>query len=424
MATEMAQRTPAAQEWSNYWPLVFAAAVGFSFHSVASNAMGLFIEPLSNEFGWSRAEITAGLSLTAFITVPLAPVLGAAIDRWGARRIALPGLVLTAISLASFGLATGSVTQWLALWVAYAFVSLSVKSTVWTAVVSGTFDAARSLALGLTLTGAALAQIIVPPLAQWLIGEFGWRQAWYMLGIGWGGLALVTNFFFLYGAQERTRQQARNVDFKAAAPVVLPGLGFKESLRNPVLLRIAAATLITMFLGIAMIVHQVPLLTDAGISRENAAFMASLAGVAGFAGKIMTGWLMDRFASGWIGGATLAAAAIGFLLLLEPFRTTALIIVAMAVIGYSTGANFQITAYLTSRYGGIKNFGKIFGMMSIVVAVGAGLGPVVAGAIYDFAGSYTPLLIAGIPGAIISGLLIVGLGPYPNWNEAPAQAQA
>jgi MFS family permease len=248
MQAPIPQQTAAAHEWRSYWPLVLACSIGFSFHSVVSNAIGLFIEPLSKDFGWSRAEITAGLSLTALMTVPLAPVVGAAIDRWGARRLALPGLFLTALSLASFGLANGSMTQWLALWVVYAFISLSVKSTVWTAAVSGTFDAGRSLALGLTLTGTAVAQTIVPPLAQWLIADFGWRQAWYMLGLGWGALALVTSYFFLYGAHERTRERAKNIGAKAAAPV-LQGLAFKEALRNPVLLRIALATLLTMFLG-------------------------------------------------------------------------------------------------------------------------------------------------------------------------------
>ena len=421
--TSIPQKRATGEEWRAHWPLVLACAIGFSFHSVASNAVGLFIAPLSSEFGWSRTEITAGLSLAAFLTVPLAPVVGAAIDRWGVRRMALPGLVLTALSLASFGLATGSVAQWLALWFVYAFISLTVKSTVWTAAVSGTFNAGRSLALGFTVTGTAIAQTIVPPLAQWLIADFGWRQAWFLLAFGWGAIALVTSFFFLYGAHERKRALAANAVAEASA-VVLSGLSVKESLRNPALLRIAVATLVTMFLGIAVIVHQVPILTDAGISRENAAWLASLAGVAGITGKITTGWLMDRFNASWIGGVTLAVAAIGFLLLLEPFGTTALIVMAMVIIGYSTGAKFQITAYLTSRYGGMKNFGKIFGTMSILVTLGAGLGPVVAGAIYDIAGSYTPLLLAGIPGSVISGLLIVGLGPYPDWERAEEDVPA
>lgn len=420
MATATQQRLAAREEWRSHWPLVLACAIGFSFHSVASNAIGLFIDPLSDEFGWSRTEITAGLSLAALLTVPLAPVVGAAIDRWGTRLLALIGLVCSAFALASFGLANGSVAQWMALWFVYAFVSLGVKSTVWTAAVSGVFNSGRSLALGLTVAGTAIAQTIVPPLAQWLIADFGWRQAWFILGFGWGALAILTSFFFLFGAHERNRQRAKDPSDDRSAPT-LRGLSFKESLKNPVLLRIALATLITMFLGIAVIVHLVPMLTDTGVSRENAALLASLAGIAGILGKLATGWLMDRLQSRWIGGATLAVSGIAFLLLLEPFRTPALMLVAIVIIGYSTGANFQITAYLTSRYGGIKNFGKIFGMMSILVALGAGLGPVAAGAIYDLSGSYTPLLVAGIPGAIISGLLIIGLGPYPDWDDALVQ---
>jgi MFS family permease len=410
------QQATAAGEWRKYWPLVLACAIGFSFNAVASNAIGLFIAPLSSEFGWSRTEITAGLSLTAFLSAPFAPVLGAAIDRWGVRRLALPSIVLTAFAVASFGLATGSIAQWLALWVIYAFLSLAVNSAIWAAAVSGTFDAGRSLALGFTMTGSAIGQTVVPPLAQWLIGDFGWRQAWFLLAFGWGGIAFVTSFFFLYGAHERKRALVANTGTDDTV-VVLSGLSMMESLRHRALLRIAVATLITMFLGIAVIVHQVPILTDSGLSRENAAWLASLAGIAGIAGKIVTGWLMDQFDANWIGGATLSVAAIGFVLLLEPFRSTASIVTAMVIIGYSTGAKYQITTYLTSRYGGMKNFGKIFGMMSILITLGAGLGPVAAGAIYDIAGSYTPLLLAGIAGSILSGLLIVGLGPYPDWDR-------
>lgn len=105
----------------------------------------------------------------------------------------------------------------------------------------------RSHALGLTVTSAALTQTIVPPLAKWLIAEFGWQQAWYMLGLGWGALAVAASFFFLHGAHERTRQQAQNADANSASGPAR--LGRKESLRDPVLLRIAAATMITMILG-------------------------------------------------------------------------------------------------------------------------------------------------------------------------------
>jgi MFS family permease len=66
----------------------------------------------------------------------------------------------------------------------------------------------------------------------------------------------------------------------------------------------------------------------------------------------------------------------------------------------------------------MRNFGKIFGVMASLIAVGGGLGPTVAAIVHDTFGSYVPLLLVSIPASVISGLLIVGLGPYPDWTEA------
>ena len=405
-------------EWKQHWPLVLAATAGFSFHSIATYSIGLFIEPLSQEFGWSRTQITAGLSLAAIATVPLSPAVGALIDRWGSRRLALPGLVLSGIAFSSFGLANGSTAQWLALWSFYALIAMAVKSTVWIAAVSGSFTAARGMALAVTLSGSAIAQILVPPLANWLIENFGWRQAFLLLGAGWGAFALILASLFLYDAHDRARQKAP-LD-SIVAPVELAGLSFGEAFRTMALLRVALATLFMMLLGIGFIVHQVPILTEAGVSRQNAAFLASLGGVAGIAGKLVTGWMMDRWDAGLVGGVTMLVAAVAFFLLLEPFRSAPLIVLSIILIGYATGTKLQICAYLTSRYGGMRNFGKIFGVMASLIALGAGLGPVTAGLIHDQFGSYTPFLMAGILGSLLSGLLIIGLGPYPNWATAPA----
>lgn len=408
----------ASQEWKTYWPLVLASVIGFSFHSISTYSTGLFMEPLNQEFGWTRAQVSAGLAIAAILSVPLAPLVGAMIDRWGTRRLALPGLVITAFSLASFGLASGSTLQWLGLWTFYAIVSLSVKSTIWTAAVSGVFVTSRGLVLAVVLCGTAITQTLAPPITQWLIEDFGWRVAYFSLGLGWGLPALVLAAFCLYDVHDHRREAIKSGKVEQA-PALL-GLNIREALRSVTLYRIGLATLIIMVLTIGVIVHQVPILTEAGISLQKAAYLASLGGIAGIVGKLVTGYLMDRYAAGWVGGLTLAALAIAFLLLLDPIRTPTLIVVSMVIIGYSAGCKFQICAYLTSRYGGMRNFGKIFGVMSSLIALGAGLGPLLAGVVYDIFGSYEPLLVAGIPGSIICGLLLIGLGPYPVWEARGA----
>jgi len=86
---------------------------------------------------------------------------------------------------------------------------------------------------------------------------------------------------------------------------------------------------------------------------------------------------------------------------------------AVCILGYANGAFMQVCAYLTSLYCGIRNFGKIFGIISSIIALGLCLGPLIAGLIFDSMGTYMPLLIGAIPAAIVSGLLVSALGPYP-----------
>ena len=419
----------ARDEWRRNWTLVLAATIGFSFHSVMAVATGVFMDPLGQEFGWNRAQQSSGVSIASGVAMVLSPFFGALIDRWGTRRLAIPGLALTSISVASFALTNGSMTQWFALWTIYALVALAVKSTVWTAAVASVFSASRGLAIGVTLGGTALAQIIIPPLANWLIADFGWRGAFFWLGIGWGSIALVLSVLFLYDAHDQRRQlREAGADPGAAAPV-LSGLSISEAWRDAALWRIAISTFVIMVVTFALVVHQFPLLVEAGISRENAAFLASLTGVAGVAGKLVTGWLLDRYRANLVGGLTLSSAAIAFALLLEPLRTPTLIVVAMVIIGYASGTKLQICGYLTTRYGGMRNFGKIFGTMASIIALGTGLGPVLGGFVYDLYGSYAPFLVVGMAGSLLSGLLIFGLGRYPEWEQdaraaAPAEARA
>jgi predicted MFS family arabinose efflux permease len=293
---------------------VLTTAVGFSFHSIATYASGLFIEPLEQEFGWSRSEISIGLAIAAMATVPFSPVMGAFIDRWGSRRIALPGLVLTACSLAAFGTVGDSIAHWIALWCVYAFIGLSVKSTVWTHAISSTFHAGRGLALAVMLSGTALAQALVPPAARWLIADFGWREAWFWLGFAWCLPALLLAFFFLKDQRVEAPSAATSQELATTDSRMTVGQAF----RNPSLLKLALATFIMMTLGLAVIVHLVPVLSERGLTRETAAWVAGLSGIAGIAGKLITGALMDRFDGATIGAITLASAGLGFALLVLP----------------------------------------------------------------------------------------------------------
>ena len=414
----------AMQEWRSGWLLALSASVGFSFFSILLAATGLFMGPLGEEFGWSRAFLSSGASISTLVTALLGPFLGAMIDRFGARRIALPGIVLVIASISSFSLLDGSQWMWVALWLVFGAVAVAIKSTVWTAAVVGVFEKSRGLALGVTLAGTAVAQMVVPPLGNYLITEFGWRSAFVYLALGWGGLTLLLCWLFFYDIRARAERAEKTKSEPvptAGQTLDLPGLSIPEAFRSVTLWKLAISNFIVMVMTMGLAIHLFPILTDAGVSRDRAALLVSLSGLAGIIGKFITGWMLDRYRPNWTGGLTLGAASLAFVTLIGS-PPLWVIIVAMLVNGYAAGAKTHITGFLTAGYGGMKNFGAIYGFMSSLMTLAAGMGPLVAGLLYDRTGDYTQFLIAGTIGCAVGGVLIVSMPRYPEWKAKRADA--
>jgi MFS family permease len=104
-------------------------------------------------------------------------------------------------------------------------------------------------------------------------------------------------------------------------------------------------------------------------------------------------------------------------LLMEGIRSPVAIVAAMMVNGYAAGTKTQITGFLTASYGGMKSFGVVYGVMAALMAAAAGLGPLLAGVVYDHSGSYGPFLLVGVIGCALGGVMIVSLPAYPKWEQ-------
>jgi len=413
-------------ELRQHWVLVAACMVGFAFGTVTSASAGLFMEPLGKEFGWSRTLLSSGLSIAAIGSFFLSPFLGVVIDRWGTRRMVLTGIVLTACVISSLSLLDGAVWMWFAIWSVYAFTGAMIKSTVWSASISSVFEKSRGLALGLALSGTAIGQAIIPPITEALIRNFGWREAFVMLGMGGGALTFIFCALFLFDGYDKSRKQRQEKgESKPKGPLLdVPGLSIPEAWRSVALWRIAISLFLMMVITIALNIHQFEILRSSGVDRTSASWYTGIAGLAGVAGKLVTGWLLDRYHARWVGGWTLAMTVIAFIILLLPNLTAPMIITAMIINGYAAGTKLQIASFLTSAYGGMRNFGTIYGTLASLIAAGSGLGPLVAGAIYDIYGNYHPFLIFGMVGTLFSSWLIFGLGEYPRFEEEAQEAFA
>ena len=410
-------RPRAAEEWRQHWLLVLAAMAGISFGTVPSSTLGLFMAPLEAEFGWSRAQISSGLTIFAVVSLPLVPFAGMLVDRFGARMVAIPGIALSGLIFAGFGLMGAMLAQWLAIWVAYTLASLLSRTLVFNSAVSRAFVTSRGMAIAVLLSGTAVTQSLAPVLSRWLIDDYGWRTAFFGLGLGWGGVVLLMLLLFFH---EPGRRRSTTTQSTTPGPQPVGGLTAKQALRNLAMQRIAVAIFLQSTMTVAVLVHIVPMLTETGLSRAEAAAIAAILGLGSVAGKLATGALVDRFTGSAVPTLTFAGPGIGYAILLFGGELPMLLPVGVFVMGYCSGGCIQLAAYLTTRYAGLANFGAIFGLVSSLLALSAGVGPLVAGFVYDTTQSYKLLLTAGIPAALLAGLAVFRLGPYPDFSQSGA----
>jgi MFS family permease len=352
--------------------------------------------------------------------MPLTPFAGVLVDRFGPRRVALPGLLLSGACFAAFGLMSGPYYQWVLIWIAYTVASLLTRTLVWSSSISAAFTSGRGLALAVLLCGTAIASALGPTVTRLLIDQWGWRGGYAGLGIGWAGFALTLAVLFFHdvrGPATRRPGQAHS------APRHLPGgLTVREALRSTILQRIGFAMFLQALMGASIMVHIVPMLTADGLTLAQATTVAAVVGIGSIAGKLVSGWLIDRVSGSLLPMIGYGGPGIAYALLLQAEGSVALLTFAVFVLGYSSGASLQLATYLTTRYAGLRNFGTIFGILSSLMAAAAGIGPLVAGGIFDMTGGYSLLLMAGIPAAIMAALAVFRLGPYPVFEPATPQA--
>lgn len=407
----------AGKEWKANWPLVGAAMFGLSFAGMPAATLGLFMGPLNAEFGWSSSKVAAGMTVYAVVGLLLTPFAGALLDRYGSRRIAVPGLALCGLMFAAFSLMTGAYSQWIAAWIGLSVAGLFIKMMVWNRAVSGAFTAGRGVAVAVLLSGLALTQGVAPPLTYFLIESFGWRGAYLVIGLGWAGLGLLLVFLFFHETKP-----APSADLPVSESPVLDGLTVRQALRDPATLKIAVATILQTGMSAAVAIHLVPILVFSGLDRGSSAAVAAAMGVGSLCGKLFTGWLIDRSASWLIPFSAFSLPALGYLLMWQGAGSLAVLTAAVAILGYAAGASLHMTNYLTTRYSGLAHFGKIFGIISSLLGLAAGITPLLAAMAFDTTGSYDALLLLGIPIAIAAGLMVATLGQYPKLG--PAQSTA
>ena len=402
----------AGREWRGYFMLPVASALGYSTSVIHIYGLGPYLEPVQTAFGWSRSQATVGLTIATFINAIFCIPIGALVDRVGPRAVGLFGVLLTSGAFALIGTATGSDANWYALWAILALATLPVQATVWTSAVASRFEQSRGLALAVTLCGASIGASVFPPLATWLINNYGFRRALLLEGGLWAALTFPMLLLFFRGSRDARRATQ-------APSAELSGVSARDGLLSTVFYRLFLASALFTFTIIALVVHFVPILKDRGAEPMAAAGVASLVGLFSIAGRLLTGLMLDRFRAALVGAGAFLLPILACLLLLLAGSSRPAQMLAAAIIGLTLGSEVDVIVYLTTRHFGLKNFGAIYGGLLTALSIGTAFGPLAAAAVHDRTGNYEPFLLLTILCMAAASIALATL-PAPAFAAKPS----
>ncbi|MBM3594731.1 MAG: MFS transporter, partial [Alphaproteobacteria bacterium] len=350
-------------EWSAGWKVAFAAMAGFSLSATFTFTFGAFIQPLEEEFGWSRGNIALGMSIITLVGALLSPPIGMLVDRWGPRRLGVPGALLFAVGLGTLGLTTGDIWVWWGQCFLLAFAFIMIKPLIWTTAVASTIDKQRGLAFAVAMCGNGIASTFTPSLATWAIAEYGWRMAFPIVGATVGLIAFPILFFFLHSGADKVLARAKRDGADRTLTVepkaVLYGLAMREALRKPAFYKIGLGAFLFTVAAIGIVPNLIPILSSFGISRGEQAAIAGVVGISSIVGRLVTGVLLDRYNPNIIAGVTVLLPVISCLLLLQSPGSVPVAIVAALIIGVALGSEVDVIAFVTARQFGTLRYGTI-----------------------------------------------------------------
>jgi MFS transporter, OFA family, oxalate/formate antiporter len=388
-----------------YGWFVVAAAFAVTFVGFGSAyTFSAFVESLQGDFGASRGSVSLVFSLAGFLYFGFGAISGPLADRWGSRRMAVIGMILTGAGLAAASMAR-SLTE---IYVAYGLgVGLGVGFSYVPALgaVQRWFSRRRGFASGLAVSGVGVGTLALPALASLFIVMLGWREAWLVLGclaavIG-GGMALMIE------NDPRDRGVGPDGDpVQASAQAVQrPGASVSEAVKSRQFVALYAACLICSFGVFVPFVHLVPYARDHGIPQSSAVLLLGAIGVGSTFGRFFLGGLADRM--GRISALVAMFAGMALALIVWAFSQEIGSLVAFAfVYGIFYGGWVAVLPALVMDFFGGRNVSGIIGILYTSVAFGTLIGPSVAGVIFDLNGTYTLPIVASVCANIVAAGIV------------------
>lgn len=422
---------PAPRLFYGWWMVLICCVAMAAGPILITGTFSIFVKPLAEEFGWSRGSISLAFSIVAFMIAFFAPVLGVLIDRFGPRKVILIGAVVFGGGFCSFWLLSASLWHLYACYLITAFGGACLTSLPFATLISHWFTQQRGLALGFMGTGVFLGGMYAPPLVTSIITTVGWRWAYVTLGlIVWVVAIPLASFLLIDRPQQKgllpfgEHKEEGETEQRSPSLHSLSGhnLTLAEARKTTAFWCMAVSFALLSAVSHGCITHFAPLLTDQGLSPQQAASALMLLAAMGVLGRIIAGYLVDRLPAHLVAGGLFLGVVIGLVAAFGAQDIT-LALVFAAMIGLGFGAETDLMPYLIAHHFGLASFGKIFGWIYGAFAFGGMLGPLLMGKVFDATGSYDIALTILIPATLVSAGLMLPLGASKATHFIPEKVQ-
>jgi MFS family permease len=367
---------------------------------------GVFLTPLHNEFGWSRMALSAAYAQGCFVSGTCAIIFGRLCDRYGPQQILTAGGIILGSGLLLM-------SRLHSLWQLYFFFGLLIS--MWpdsTGVLllstnARWFVRKRGLVSGLVEIGSGLGIMLMPLLVSYLITGYGWRYTYSVLGII--AIACIVPLAQVL-RRDPSKKGLRPYGELQVSPGQLEesGFSFHEALKQKQFWMVAVILFLVFYCSDTLLIHIASYAMDSGISSINAASLVSIIGGGSIAGRIIIASTSDRT------GCRRALVVTFFIMLASLiwlYKADGLWQLRLFVIayGFAHGGFSALMSPLLAELFGTKSLSSLFGIVIFFGTAGAGMGPMVAGRVYDVTQSYQSaflvLIIASIIGLTLALLL-------------------
>jgi len=367
------------------WIVVAAVTAIMTAVSGARFLFGVVLKPVSDEFGWGRAALTAAVTISTIVLSLLQPLVGLLVDRLGATRILVGGTALVGLALLPLTFADRLWQVYLLYGVVIAVGLAAASPVVATALVGRWFERRRGTALAIATSGSAFGQLLIVPLGAWTLTVADWQTTYRLLA----ALLLVAMVPLGLLAVRDAPPPAP----AAAGARRDGGTDLRGAVRTRSFWLLAFGFLVCGFTMAFPNTHFIAYVDDMGMAPTHAANAVAVTAIFSVAGSLLLGLAADRHRRGAVLAATYAlrGAAFALLLLLPPAGS--MLFVYALVLGISWTATTPLTAAIAANLYGREHLGAVFGTLFTFMNLGFGVGAFLDGIVYELAGGYELALV-------------------------------